>query len=195
MFNSLASLAQRHGKRTVIIAVIFFAVAGALGGSVAKYLDPYGADDPSTQSVIADKKLKADGFRDASVIVLISDASPTTQAGQGRIQGIEQRVKAEPEVASVTGYAETQSPDFVSRDGNSTYLAVSLKPTGDKDVQDAGSQIKDDLADEPGVKVGGYALATEQVNKQVEHDLRIAEMLAFPVLFLLTLLFFRSLVA
>ena len=43
--------------------------------------------------------------------------------------------------------------------------------------------------------VGGPALAQEQVNKQVESDLRRAEMLAFPLLFLLSLLFFRSLVA
>src|SRR5205085_10771321 len=75
------------------------------------------------------------------------------------------------------------------------YLAVSLMPTGDKDLQDAGHRIEDLLADEPDVNVGGYALATRQVNKQVEEDLRIAEMLAFPVLFLLTLLFFRSMVA
>ena len=77
MFNSLASLAERHGKRTVILAAIFFVIAGGVGGSVAKHLDPYGADDPSTQSVIADHRLEAAGFRDVSVIVLIENASPT----------------------------------------------------------------------------------------------------------------------
>ena len=48
---------------------------------------------------------------------------------------------------------------------------------------------------DPGVVVGGAAVAQEQVNKQVEEDLQKAEMLAFPLLFLLSLLFFRSLVA
>ena len=43
--------------------------------------------------------------------------------------------------------------------------------------------------------MGGIALAQQQVNKQVERDLRMAEMLAFPILFLLSLLFFRSAVA
>ena len=38
-------------------------------------------------------------------------------------------------------------------------------------------------------------LATAQANEQVENDLRRAELLAFPLLFLLSLLFFRSLVA
>jgi RND superfamily putative drug exporter len=195
MFNRLASLAQRRAKRTVVLAVIFFAVAGAFGSSVAKHLDPYGADDPSTQSVIADKTLQADGFRDASVIVLIQNASPTQIAGQKRINAIEQQVKSDPEVASVAGFQDTRNTDFISRDGKTTYLAVSLKPTGDKQLQDAGQRIADNLSGEPGVTVGGYALATEQVNKQVEHDLRIAEMLVFPVLFLLTFWFFRSGVA
>src|SRR5262249_46540865 len=94
MFNALASLAQHRAKRTVIIAAVFFVVAGALGGSVAKHLDPYGADDPSTQSVIADNKLEDAGFRDASVIVLIQGASPTDPAGQARIGAIEQQVKS-----------------------------------------------------------------------------------------------------
>ena len=43
--------------------------------------------------------------------------------------------------------------------------------------------------------VGGAAVAQAQVNDQVEEDLRRAELLAFPLLFLLSLLFFRSLVA
>jgi uncharacterized membrane protein YdfJ with MMPL/SSD domain len=129
------------------------------------------------------------------VIVLIEDAAPATAAGRQRVETIEQQVRAEPDVAEVTGYLETQSPDFVSEDSDSTYLAVSLKPTDDKDWQDAAKRIEDELAGEPGVTVGGIALANEQVNQQVENDLRTAEMLAFPLLFLLSLVFFRSLVA
>ena len=195
MFNALASLAQGHGKRTVIFAAVFFLIAGALGGGVASKLAPYGAEDPATESVKASDRLDTDGYRNASVIVLLQNASPTSQAGKERIQGIERQLRENPDVARVTGYLETQSPDFVSRDGNATYLAVSLKPTDDKEEQDAAKAIADDLEGQPGVSVGGIALAQEQVNKQVEKDLRMAEMLAFPLLFLLSLVFFRSGVA
>src|SRR5262245_17435408 len=195
MFNALASLAQRHGKRTVIFAAIFFVVAGALGGGVASKLAPYGADDPSTESVKATDRLQEDGYRDPGVIVLLQNTSPTSHAGQQRIQQIEGQLNANPDVARVTGYLETQNRDFVARDGNATYLAVSLKPTDDKAEQDAAKAIADDLSGQPGVSVGGIALAQEQVNKQVEKDLRKAELLAFPILFLLSLLFFRSGVA
>ncbi len=195
MFTGLASLAQRHAKRTVIFAAVFFVVAGALGGGVASKLAPYGADDPATESVKAADRLEADGYRDPSVIVLFQNTSPASQAGKQRIQGVERELRANPDVARVTGYLETQSPDFVSRNGSATYLAVSLKPTGDKDQQDAAKNIADALEGQPGVSVGGIALAQEQVNKQVEKDLRMAELLAFPILFLLSLLFFRSAVA
>jgi uncharacterized membrane protein YdfJ with MMPL/SSD domain len=192
MFNSLASFAQRRGKRTVIFAAVFFVVAGALGGGVASKLAPYGDDDPATESVKATDRLEADGYRDPSVIVLFQNTSPTSPAGQQRIQQVERQLRADPDVARVTGYLDTQSRDFVSSNGNATYLAVSLKPTDDKEEQDAAKKISDDLSGQPGVSVGGIALAQEQVNKQVEKDLRMAEMLAFPILFLLSLLFFRS---
>jgi uncharacterized membrane protein YdfJ with MMPL/SSD domain len=195
MFDRLASLAQGHGKRTAIFAVIFFVIAGALGGGVASKLAPYGADDPDTESVKATDRLEAAGYRDPSVIVLLQNVDPNSRAGQVRIAGLEDRLKEDSEVARVTSYLDTRSPDFISRSGDATYLAVSLKPTDDKELQDAAKAIADDLDGEPGVSVGGIALAQEQVNKQVEEDLRTAEMLAFPLLFLLSLLFFRSGVA
>jgi uncharacterized membrane protein YdfJ with MMPL/SSD domain len=195
MFDRLASLAQGHGKRTAIFAVIFFVIAGALGGGVASKLAPYGADDPDTESVKATDRLEAAGYRDPSVIVLLQNVDPNSRAGQARIAGLEDQLKEDSEVARVTSYLDTRSPDFISRSGDATYLAVSLKPTDDKELQDAAKAIADDLDGEPGVSVGGIALAQEQVNKQVEEDLRTAEMLAFPLLFLLSLLFFRSGVA
>jgi uncharacterized membrane protein YdfJ with MMPL/SSD domain len=195
MFDRLASLAQGHGKRTAIFAVIFFIVAGVIGGGVASKLAPYGADDPATESVKAQDRLEADGFREPSVIVLLQDVDPNSSAGQTRIAELESRLKDNPDVASVISYVDTHSPDLVSKDGDATYLAVALKPTDDKERQDAAKAIADDLDDQPGVTVGGISLAQEQVNKQVEKDLRMAEMLAFPLLFLLSLLFFRSGVA
>ena len=195
MFNALASLAQRRGRRVVIFAAVFFVIAGALGGSVATKLAPYGADDPATESVKAGDRLNDDGFREASVIVLAQDVSPASPAGKRRLAQLEADVKRNPDVASVASYLSTHNPDFVSDGGDATYLAVSLKPTDDKEQQDAAKSIADDLDGQPGVSVGGIALAQEQVNKQVEKDLRMAELLAFPILFLLSLVFFRSGVA
>jgi RND superfamily putative drug exporter len=55
--------------------------------------------------------------------------------------------------------------------------------------------VVDELADEPNVLVGGDSLGEKQVNEQVSKDLTRAEIMVFPLLFLLSLLFFRGFVA
>ncbi|HVO55162.1 MAG TPA: MMPL family transporter [Solirubrobacterales bacterium] len=195
MFDALARFADRRARRIGIFAIAFFLLAGALGGSVASHLDPYGAEDPASETVKARNSLEAAGWRSPAVIAVVEDAPVADPATRARVEALEDQVRARADVASVSGYYDTRSPAFVSDDGDSTYFAVALKPTGDKEVQDAGGEIADQLSAHPGVLVGGLAVAQKQVNEQVEKDLRMAELLAFPLLFLLSLLFFRSLVA
>jgi uncharacterized membrane protein YdfJ with MMPL/SSD domain len=194
MFDSLARLADGNARRVGLLAIAFFLLAGALGGSVASRLAPYGADDPSTETVQARKSLEDAGLRIPAVIAVVDApvANPSTRA---RVEALEHEVGERSDVASVTGYYDTRSPAFVANDGSKTYFAVALKATEDKRWQDSGADIAEQLSAHPGVLVGGPAVAQEQVNKQVEEDLKKAEMLAFPLLFLLSLLFFRSLVA
>jgi uncharacterized membrane protein YdfJ with MMPL/SSD domain len=195
VMERLARLADRRARRVVIVAVVFFVFAGALGAGVANRLDPYGADDPATETVQAREQLEDAGLRVPAVIAVVENAPVANPATRARVEGLEREVRERGDVASVAGYYDTRSPAFVSRDGDSTYFAVALKATGDKQVQEDGADIADQLSAHPGVVVGGFAVAQEQVNKQVEKDLRMAELIAFPLLFLLSLLFFRSLVA
>lgn len=195
MFDSLARLADGKAKRVALLALVFFLVAGAVGGGVADRLDPYGAEDPATETVQAMDRLEEAGLRIPAVIAVVEDAPVKSPATRQRVTGLEQEVRERPDVASVTGYYNTGSKAFVANDGQSTYFAVALKATEDKPWQDAGAEIADELSAKPGVLVGGAAVAQEQVNHQVEEDLKKAELLAFPLLFLLSLLFFRSLVA
>ncbi len=195
MFDSLARFADGNARRIGIAAVLFFLLAAAIGGSVASRLDPYGADDPATETVEAREQLQDAGLRAPAVIAVVEDAPVAAASSRARVEALEQSVRRRADVESVTGYYDTDSPAFVSRDRQSTYFAISLKATDDKELQEAGGDIADQLSAHPGVVVGGFAVAQEQVNKQVEKDLRMAEMLAFPLLFLLSLLFFRSLIA
>jgi uncharacterized membrane protein YdfJ with MMPL/SSD domain len=195
MFDSLARLADGKARRIGLLAIVFFLFAGALGGSVADRLDPYGAEDPATETVRAIERLEDAGLRVPSVVAVVEDAPVGSPATKRRVEALEDEVRGQRGVASVSGYYDTGSPAFVSRNRDSTYFVVSLETTADKEEQDTGAEIADLLSAHEGVLVGGPAVAQEQVNKQVEEDLKKAEMLAFPLLFLLSLLFFRSLVA
>jgi uncharacterized membrane protein YdfJ with MMPL/SSD domain len=195
MIERLARLVDRRAKQVVLVAAILFVAAGVLSAGVADRLDPYGADDPDTESVIADELLQEAGFRGTGIVVLVDGLEIRSPDGRRRVEDLASRLSSDPDVASVSSFLSTGSPDFISRDGDSTYLAAALVPTEDDARQDAGARIADSLAGEPGISIGGPAVAENQVNEQVEQDLRTAELFAFPLLFLLSLLFFRSLVA
>jgi len=195
MLDSLARFTFSRRKLVAIAAVLFFVAAGALGGSVADRLDPYGADDPDTETSIATERLQDAGYRGTSVVVLVEGIDPQSAGGKAHVEQLADEVQKDPDVEDVSSFYTTKSDAFVSRDGDATYLAVSLTPVDDDATQDAGERIADTLEDEQGVSVGGGAVAQAQINDQVEEDLRKAELYAFPLLFLLSLLFFRSLIA
>ncbi len=195
MLDAAARFTERHARWVCLFAIVFFLLAAVLGSSVARRLEPYGAEDQATESAQARRVLEDAGFRAASVIVVIRDAPVTTTAGRARVMSIVREIRGLSDVDSVNGYYNNRSMAFVSHDGRSTYLAVSLFARTDKARQDAASAIVSRFAARSGIIVGGPAVAYKQVNKQVEKDLRKAELLAFPLLFLLALLFFRSFVA
>lgn len=191
----LANLTGNHPKRVLAFAGVFFVLAGAFGSGVADRLDPYGADDPDTEAAIAAEKLEGAGFRDTQAVVLVSEADPETTQGRERLEAVTDDVVAIDGVRSVTGFLDTRQPTFVSRDGQSSFLAVQFEGTEDRDVQETGEALVNELSGRDGLLVGGAAVAQQQVNEQVESDLQKAELIAFPILFLLSLLFFRGLIA
>ncbi|MBS1880840.1 MAG: hypothetical protein JST31_15120, partial [Actinobacteria bacterium] len=85
MFDALARLADRRARRLVALAVAFFVLAGALGGSVANRLDPYGAEDPATESVKAQDQLEAAGYRAPAVLVVVEDAPVASAVTRARV--------------------------------------------------------------------------------------------------------------
>jgi hypothetical protein len=82
MIERLARAVHRRSNGIVAVGVVFVVVAGALGAGVASRLDPFGADDPATESVIAQHRLEAAGFRPTGVVVLsaTSTCAPPTGA-------------------------------------------------------------------------------------------------------------------
>jgi uncharacterized membrane protein YdfJ with MMPL/SSD domain len=198
MFDAIARLAQRRPRRVVVVAVLAAVAAGAFGGGVAKHLYPYGADDPATASVKAKKLLEhATGTDPAVGLVALVDtgSAPRSATARARVSRVTRALGRDRAVASVDSFYRTHDTAMVSRDGRSQYVTVRFKAISDKAQQDAADRLEKTAGKLPGVKLGGFAAAAGEVNHIVEHDLRRAELLAFPLLFLLSLLFFRSLVA
>ncbi|MBV9684909.1 MAG: MMPL family transporter, partial [Solirubrobacterales bacterium] len=197
MFENLATFAYSNRRRVLFFAVLGTVIAGAFGAGVAKHMSPYGADDPATQSVQATNRFQAATGRqiDPGVVALVSSGDVRSAAARQRVEDVAAELSAQPDVASVQSFYTTHNPATVARDGRSTYVVAYFKALPDKRISDDAQLIESRFSSQPDVKLGGGAIANAQVNTQVGNDLAHAELIAFPFIFLLSLLFFRSVVA
>jgi uncharacterized membrane protein YdfJ with MMPL/SSD domain len=186
-----------HRRRVLLIAVICGAVAGTFSVGVAKHLSPYRANDPGTQSVQATKRFEAATGRqiDPGIIALVASGDVRGSLARHRVDQVAGQLRAQPDVATVVTYYDTRNRAMVSRDQRSTYVLAYFKPLSDARIQTDAQRIQNRFAGQRDVTLGGLAIADAQVQEQASDDLAHAELFAFPLVFLLSLLFFRSLIA
>ena len=165
-----------HPRRTLLGVLLFVLVAGFVGGPLAGKLESSGGFvAPGADSEVAEQRLEAATGTDASpgIVLLVDDPSPArldAVAGRlGELEGVE-RV------------------DQAGRTGSQALVAATLAADGD----DAAEEALEVFAGERDVTVGGPEVADFQVGETVASDLGRAEMIAFPILLLLSLIFFRG---
>ena len=197
MLAQLAAFLYSRRRRVVFAAVIGVAVAGAFGLGVAKRMSPYGAKDPATQSVGAEDRYQAASGReiDPGIVALVRAGSVRSPAAESRVRAVERELRSSRDVASVSSYYDSHDPAMVSADGRETYVLAYFRPKPDATLEKDAKRLQSQFAAQRDVKLGGAEIAGAQANTQVGEDLAKAELLAFPFIFLLSLLFFRSLVA
>jgi uncharacterized membrane protein YdfJ with MMPL/SSD domain len=197
MLERFASFVHENRRRVLLVALVGITVAGVFGLGVAKRLGPYGDTDPSTQSVKATNRYQAATGRqiDPGVVALVTTGGVRSAGAERRVRQVEAELRSSRDVATVSSYYDNHDPAMVSRDGRSTYVVAYLKPKSDLRIQDDAKRLESTFAGQRDVELGGGAIASEQVNTQVGNDIARAELFAFPIIFLLSLLFFRSPVA
>jgi RND superfamily putative drug exporter len=115
-----------------------------------------------------------------------------TPQARAKVARVAQALR-DPDVAEVVAVRAGEPAELISRDRRTTYLLATFRAGSDAEA--AAERLKERVEREQGVTAGGGQLAFMQVGEQVEQDLARAEMLAFPLLFLLSLVVFRSVVA
>jgi RND superfamily putative drug exporter len=192
MLDSLARLVFRRRRRFLVGAVLLVFVAGAIGGPVAGLLDSDDDFDPPSAEAVQAREVIADATGASAtpdVIALVRlDAAADSRAGQEKLRAVVAAAEG-PEVARVDAYEPGGPREMVSRDGRSSYVAVTLRADADHEP------VVDRLEGSPGVTVGGPEVVGDQAGEQVQEDLARAEMIAFPLLFLVSLFVFRGLIA
>jgi uncharacterized membrane protein YdfJ with MMPL/SSD domain len=197
VLDRIAQLASRRGRLIVIGAVVLAVLAGALGAGVADRLGPFSADDPDTESIrVADQLEKATGLdSDPGIVAIVTPGGDVrSPEGRARVGEVARELRSQSGIGAVRSpFERGGSAAMVSRDGRSAFVTATPRAEADDDA--VVERAEGALGDARGVALGGGLVAAEDANTIVEEDLRTAELIAFPILFLLSFWFFRSLVA
>jgi uncharacterized membrane protein YdfJ with MMPL/SSD domain len=194
----LASLAHRRPKQILVATLAVTMAAGVFGMSAADSLHPYGAEDPASDSVRAGVELEAAlGYEPAAALVALVDTGAPRDSllARARVEAVATAIAREPSVVRVDTAYRGGDRRMVSRDGRTQYVAAYFAPISDKAQQDVAARVAAAFAGDPRVKLGGRAASSDDVNATVKSDIARAELLALPLILLLSLLFFRSVVA
>lgn len=198
MFKLLADIVVQRRWFILVVAVVFAATAGYFGGPIAGMMTSGDGDfdDPASESVAAEERLAGaeDANPGADVVALVRVGEDVRSPGaRERVQGVAGEIGADPAVTRVLTFYETRDPGWVSEDGESTYVLAGFDP--DADAGAAADRLRQEFASDENVTLGGGAIVGPQVGETVVQDLARAELLAFPILFALSLWIFRGLVA
>lgn len=194
MFSWVANLALRSPRRVAAVSGAFFILAGVVGGPTAGMLNARNSfEAPSSQSSLQMRTIeRATGEEPTPGVLVLVAAPPSSPVVASTARA----------VAGVSGVARVVTPPatrggaasgLVSRSGRESLIAVTLYSAPDPDKIVKAIQAR--LHGRPGVLLGGGDVAGEQISSLATKDLGFAELLAFPLLALLTWLIFRGVAA
>jgi RND superfamily putative drug exporter len=183
----------------VLLAGLALTVAaGAYGAGVFGSLSQGGFDDPDSESSQAlQREREKLGNHAADVIAIYSSDELRVEDPEFR-QRVESTLADLPEgtTTQVLTWYDTPSPGLLSRDGHSTQVVISLAGETQDDHLESFKEIEDDLrADGLETDLAGTFAIFSDVNERTEQDLRRAETISLPVVAVLAVLIFGSLVA
>jgi uncharacterized membrane protein YdfJ with MMPL/SSD domain len=203
----LVILAVKRPRRVLAVAGLLFAVAAVLGLPVAGMLGSTAKDfqDPASQFERASAAISAATGQNAFYNVAVTLRAPRDIASdpgaQRAASTLAALLAAQHGFQRMLDYPATRSPALLSRDREETVVLAAF--ASEADATTAVSHVRAGTARPQAsaklagivVRYGGVALINQELNERTSSDLARAELLAFPLLLLLSFWFFRGLVA
>src|SRR3954462_9708850 len=201
MFSRWGAFVYRFRRPVAIIAIVIALASTVLASQASSALSAGGWLDANSESAAVSARLDAEfGAGKGSVIALFRPATPSADATSAEFQGAiatsTAGLSAIPEVTGIVGYAETGDSRFISTAGDAAYILVELDVTDEESV-DLVEPIREAIVPPAGYtyQLTGYGPITKDSAEQSEKDLQKAELVSLPVVALVLILVFASLVA
>jgi uncharacterized membrane protein YdfJ with MMPL/SSD domain len=188
----------RRAGLVVAVGLLFLLAAGVYGAGVFSSLSQGGFEDPGSESKL---ELAAEreefGNRNIDIVAIYSDRDLVATDAEFR-SAVEKTLADIPKgvVSSAVTYYDTQQQDLLSKNEHATQVLISLVGTNQDELLTSWEKLEPAL-DAEGLRtdVAGNFAVYADVNEISESDLRQAELFSLPVLLILSLLIFGSVVA
>ncbi len=195
MFQLLGRQTYRVRWLWIAAGCIVLFVGILYGVNVFAGLKDVGVEDPASESAVESSQMLRD-FPRSRVSFLLLASSPTLLATQpqfaNEFQRIVAAVKTDPAKPSVESYYSSGSSTLLSRDRHATFAVIGV-PGSQSDLL---TRIKPLIRSSViRVQLGGPAVADHEINDEVARDLPQLGMISLPLLGILLLLVFRSVIA
>jgi uncharacterized membrane protein YdfJ with MMPL/SSD domain len=206
MIERWGSFVARRALAVLLAGLVVAVAAAAYGFGVFDSLSRGGFDDASSESA-RELALEQDTFGNQGVDVVAIYSSEDLTASDPQFEAEVQRV-VEGYAAGTTSrvvpyYAAPDPSALVSEDGHSAQVLISLAGTSQDDYLTSYDELAPTLEAEAAGGVGtaletdiaGAFAVFDDVNEITSEDLARAEMISLPIVLVLALLIFGSLVA
>lgn len=198
-YTWLASLALHRRRTVAIVWLVLVAAAGVAASGIQDALKVGGFNLPGTEFNRASNLLASDlnlSSDKAALVVFHSDRLRVTDKEYAdAVNGSAARLRKRTEVTKVETFYTEGLPDLVSTDNHTTYAVVTLQGS-DNHLEKATPDLRELVAN-PSVEA--YLVGNAAVNYDVERtsaeDLASVERFTFPIVAILLVLVFGSLVA
>ncbi|SDO48488.1 MMPL family transporter [Lentzea jiangxiensis] len=199
MFKAIGRFVTGHARVVLVAGVSVVIGAGILAFSASGALTTSGFGDPSSESWQAQTLIEERFGGRANALVLITARDGTVDDAAVRQAGGEltAHLAADPVLSDVTSYFATGAPQLRSDDGRHA-LALGQFSGDFADNEKTVERLRERHAGDRGaitVHIGGTAAVELDADRQLAADLLLAELIAVPMILLLLVLAFRTIVA
>jgi RND superfamily putative drug exporter len=197
MFTAIGRFAATRARWILVVAMVGLIAAGAVGFTVFSKLKPEGFADPAAESSQAQNIIDDEfgGQIDVVAMVSVKDGSVDDAEVKAAATDLAQRIEDDPAVTEAVSYWGTGAPSLRSEDSKHGMIAIKLAHDDITSTEEFAERFADASTGEYDVNFGGPKMMSVDSRTQVGKDLALAEGIAVPIILVLLVFAFGSLVA